>query len=440
MRYAIVGAGSRHAMYREALVDRPIDPGNELVALCDVNARRLALSVAAIAARERPAAHDVGLYDPADFERMIAERRPDTVIVTTPDYLHDEYILRALHAGCDVITEKPMTIDLGRLRRIVDAQRETRRTVTVTFNYRYTPSNTQLKDVLLSGAIGEVTAVDFRWSLDRVHGADYFRRWHRERSRSGGLLVHKATHHFDLVNWWIASRPVTVTAIGSRRFYNEQTADRLGLAGHGERCRGCPVGSVCDYRLDLADDRELKGLYLDAEDADGYLRDRCIFSSAIDIDDTMQVQVGYANGVSMNYSLCAYSPWEGYEIVFHGTDGELDHRHVGVHGIFGGRRHEADDDATTTVLHRHGEAPRSLAVWTGEGDHGGGDPVMLDQLLNPRAADDPYRRGASHVDGAWSILTGIGANVAMGRRQTVRIDELLVEAGIRLERDARIGL
>jgi hypothetical protein len=144
------------------------------------------------------------------------------------------------------------------------------------------------------------------------------------------------------------------------------------------------------------------------------------------------VQVGYANGVSMNYTLCAYSPWEGYEIVFYGTDGELNHRHVGVHGIFGGIRHEADDSATTTLLHRHGEEPRALDVWTGEGDHGGGDPVMLDYLLNPAAAPDPYARRSSHVDGAWSILTGISANVAMERGRTVTVDDLLREAEIRL--------
>ena len=432
MRYAIVGAGSRHAMYRDALVDRPIDASNELVALVDVNVARLALSATEITAGDAGSARDVGLYEPDGFERMVTERRPDVVVVTTPDFLHDAYIVRALRAGCDVITEKPMTIDLPRLKRIVDARRDTGRTVTVTFNYRYTPSNTQLKDLLQSGAIGEITAVDFRWALDRVHGADYFRRWHRERGKSGGLLVHKATHHFDLVNWWVASRPETISALASRRFYLERTAERLGLSGHGERCLDCPVGTRCDYRLDLADDPELRTLYLETEAADGYLRDRCIFSSDIDIDDTMQVQVRYANGVSMNYTLCAYSPWEGYEIVFHGTDGEISHRHVSIHGVFGGTRHEADDSATTTTLHRHGEPPVGLEVWTGEGDHGGGDPVMLDQLLNPRAVADPYRRGASHLDGAWSILTGIGANTAIARGETVRIDDLLREADIRL--------
>jgi predicted dehydrogenase len=429
MKYAIVGAGSRHAMYRDALVERASDQSTELVALCDTNPRRLELSVSRI---PDPYAGRVGLYGPDAFDRMIAERRPDTIIVTSPDYLHHKYAVQALRAGCDVITEKPMTTDLVRLKAIVDAQRETGRSVTVTFNYRYVPAHTQLKDILASGAIGEITAVDFRWYLDRVHGADYFRRWHREKDKSGGLLIHKATHHFDLVNWWVASHPATVTALGSRRFYVPATADALGLAGHGERCHTCPVSARCPYRLDLAGDPELKSLYLDSEGADGYLRDGCIFSSEISIEDTMQVQVGYANGVSMNYTLCAYSPWEGYEIVFYGTDGELNHRHVGVHGIFGGTRHEADDSATTTLLHRHGEEPKQVEVWSGEGDHGGGDPVMLDQLLNPAASTDPYRRGASHIDGAWSILTGIASNVSMDRGQTVNVAELLRDADIRL--------
>jgi predicted dehydrogenase len=429
VRYAIVGTGSRHEMYRDALTERAIEPTAELVALCDVNPTRLVLSASRLPDRDR---NGVGLYASDDFERMIAERRPDTVIVTTPDFLHDRFIVGALRAGRDVITEKPMTIDLERLKRIVDAQRETGRSVTVTFNYRYVPAHTQLKDILMSGGIGEITAVDFRWYLDRVHGADYFRRWHRQKDKSGGLLVHKATHHFDLANWWVASQPDTITALGSRRFYIPATAEALGLSGHGERCHTCPVSAQCPYRLDVEGDPELKSLYLDAEGADGYLRDRCVFSSEITIEDTMQVQVGYASGVSMNYTLCAYSPWEGYEIVFYGTAGELNHRHVGVHGVFGGTRHEADDSATTTILHRHGEAPKQVEVWWGEGDHGGGDPVMLEQLLNPAASADPYRRRSSHVDGAWSILTGIASNASMERAQTVKVADLLGDAGIYL--------
>ena len=59
----------------------------------------------------------------------------------------------------------------------------------------------------MSGVIGDVLSVDFHWMLDTHHGADYFRRWHRNKQNSGGLMVHKATHHFDLVNWWLSSVP-----------------------------------------------------------------------------------------------------------------------------------------------------------------------------------------------------------------------------------------
>ena len=345
-------------MYREALVEHPIDRRIELVALCDVNAARLALAASHLdgraADRRRPVRR-------RRVRAMVAERRPDVVIVTTPDYLHDTYIVRALRAGCDVITEKPMTIDLDRLKRIVDAQRETGRAVTVTFNYRYNPATPSSRTSCCRAASARSPPWTSGGTWTGSTAPTTSAAGTATRSKSGGLLVHKATHHFDLANWWVASRPETVTALGLASLLRPGDGRALGLGGHGERCHTCPKSVACPYRLDLDDDPELKSLYLDAEGADGYIRDRCIFSSEISIEDTMQVQVGYANGVSMNYTLCAYSPWEGYEIVFYGTDGELNHRHVGVHGIFGGTRHEADDSATTTILHRHGEAP---APWT----------------------------------------------------------------------------
>jgi predicted dehydrogenase len=78
----------------------------------------------------------------------------------------------------------------------------------VTFNYRYSPFRSQVKELLMSGEIGDVLSVDFHWLLNTVHGADYFRRWHSNKAISGGLMVHKATHHFDLVNWWLSDMPV----------------------------------------------------------------------------------------------------------------------------------------------------------------------------------------------------------------------------------------
>ena len=66
----------------------------------------------------------------------------------------------------------------------------------------------------MNDVIGEVKAVHFEWMLSTYHGADYFRRWHRDKRNSGGLLVHKSTHHFDLVNFWLNDKPKTVFAFG----------------------------------------------------------------------------------------------------------------------------------------------------------------------------------------------------------------------------------
>lgn len=430
MKFAIVGAGARHQMFRKAITETYAEE-NALVALCDVNEKRLALSVS----RTPPQpGNGIATYTAEEFDRMLLEQRPDTVIVTVPDYLHHEYIVRALRAGSNVMTEKPMTIDLGKLKQVLDAQRETGRSVTVTFNYRYTPARTQLKHLLMSGAIGELQAVDFRWYLDRVHGADYFRRWHRYKDKSGGLLVHKSTHHFDLMNWWVGSTPRTVAANGKRAFYTPEMAEHLGLSAHGPRCHGCPVFTKCDYRLDLEADAALHALYLEAEDDDGYLRDRCVFDADITIEDTMQVEVRYANDVLLNYTLCAYSPWEGLEICFYGTKGELRHKHIEVHGVFGGVRERARD-AMTTTLHLNGESPKDLPVWSGKGDHGGADPVMLGYLFDPAAQEpDRYNRASSHREGAWSIITGIAANQSMAGGGRVDVGAMLEEAGIVLSR------
>lgn len=430
MSYALVGTGARSAMFRRAVTET-FGGASDLVGLCDSNPIRLTR-----AAEQVPeTGNGIATYGAESFGRMIEEQKPATVIVTVPDNHHHEYIVDAMERGCDVVTEKPMTTDLGKLRAILDAQKRTGRKVTVTFNYRYTPARTQIKELLMSGAIGEVTAVDFRWHLDRVHGADYFRRWHRYKENSGGLLVHKSTHHFDLVNWWLDARPVGVTANGTRSFYRPETAERLGLTGHGPRCHGCPVAAQCDFELDLAGDEQLSALYLDAEGQDGYLRDRCVWDDDITIEDTMQLVADYDSGASLTYQLCAYAPWEGLEILFTGTKGTLSHRHVEVHGVFGGERDHAVKDNMETVLHVAGEAPQSLDVWEGEGDHGGADPVMLSYLFDAEnAGTDPYGRSSTHEDGAWSILTGIAANRSIAERRRVDVDGMLAEAGIELPR------
>ena len=422
-KFAQVGLGGRHEMYRDAVVLTFADRC-EMVGLCDVNEGRLRLSQEAA---RRHGATPRG-YAADAFDRMLAETRPDVVIVTTKDCFHDVYICRALEAGCDVITEKPMTTDEARCQRILDAQRRTGKKVKVTFNYRYAPPRTQVKDLLMSGVIGEVLSVDFHWLLDIHHGADYFRRWHRHKENSGGLLVHKATHHFDLVNWWLSTVPEHVYASGQRRFYVPRTAERYGLRHRAERCDACPEIGKCPFGLSLRKNESLKALYLDCESYDGYYRDRCVFSETIDIEDSMNLVVGYRNGAKMSYSLNAFMPWEGYLVSFNGTKGRLEHKceetvYVNADGSIPGALKK---EGTWTRVFPHWRPAYSVDVWAAEGGHGGADPLMLQYIFaSDRQKPDPYQRAADQRSGAWSILTGVAANRSMKESRPVRIDELV---------------
>lgn len=423
-RYAQVGLGGRSAMYRRAAL-KTFAETSELVGLCDVNAGRLAL---AQARAKEEGGGDIPGYSAEAFDRMIAETRPDAVIVTTRDCHHDAYICRAMELGCDVVTEKPMTTDAARCQRILDTQARTGRTCTVTFNYRFSPPRSQVKQLLVDGAIGDVLSVDFHWMLNNRHGADYFRRWHRHKDNSGGLMVHKATHHFDLVNWWLSSIPVKVYASGQRRFYTPETGDRLGLTERTERCHTCPHKGDCRFTLDMAGNDSLRALYLDCEEHDGYYRDRCVFSDLIDIEDCMNATVDYDCGVKMSYSLNAFLPWEGYHIVFNGTRGRLEHKceesvYVNADGSVPGALKK---EGTWTRVFPQWAPAYQVELWTGEGGHGGADPVMLTYIFDPENQPaDPLLRSADHRSGAYSILTGVAANVSMAEDRPVRIDELV---------------
>ena len=137
----------------------------------------------------------------------------------------------------------------------------------------------------MRGEIGDVLSVDFQWMIKTSHGADYCRRWHAHKANSGGLMLHKASHHFDVVNWWLCALPVSVHATGKREFYTPTMARSFGLIAPGERCLTCIEKSRCGFYLNLAAIPGLKPLYLDHENQDGYIRERCVFRPDIDIED-----------------------------------------------------------------------------------------------------------------------------------------------------------
>ncbi|NLJ69425.1 MAG: Gfo/Idh/MocA family oxidoreductase [Firmicutes bacterium] len=421
-RYAIVGLGSRARFFYQALASTYAE-NSEIAAFCDINQGRMNYANSVLV--NELGADPVPTYPAWGFERMIEEAKPDVVLVTSIDRTHHIYIIKAMEMGCDVITEKPLTVDAEKCQAILDTVKKTGRGLRVTFNYRYAPHNTKIRELIRDGVIGYVTSVHFEWLLDTQHGADYFRRWHRDKRNSGGLLVHKSTHHFDLVNFWLAAQPRTVFAMGDLLFYGRENAERRGMRQFYYRATGSKAAENDPFALDLRANPSLEKMYLENEEYDGYLRDQSVFGDGISIEDTMAVVVRYNTKAILTYSLNTYMPWEGYRVAFNGTKGRIQVHVCEKSYVSGGAQVSAEGAAESKdiVVFPMFEEPYKVTVEEAEGGHGGGDPVLLRDLFG-EPQDDPFKRAASHIDGALSIAVGIAANESMRTGQAVQVKDL----------------
>jgi predicted dehydrogenase len=378
---------------------------------------------------------------PDELEQMIKTAQADRVIITSPDYTHAGLIVRALDAGVDVVVEKPLTINPESTRQIAEAVMRTGRQVVVTHNYRYSPRNSALKDVIKSGSIGMPLSVTFEWVLDTAHGADYFRRWHRDKANSGGLLIHKASHHFDLINWLLADSPSQVYARGGVRFYGAENATARGMAPHSER--GTHDGVHNPWELDLRADPRLKALYLENESFDGYHRDQDVFGPGVTTEDNLAVIVDYDRGATLSYSLNAHAPWEGYRIYVNGDQGRAELEVVERAAVLVDAAGNVVVDPSAVpetssrtggerlTLQRHWEAAQDVKIEEGSGAHGGGDALLLNDIFRGRG-DDWLERSADWLDGIRAIAVGMAGNESLRTGMPVKITDL--ELGVDLSR------
>lgn len=402
-RYAIVGTGHRATgMWGKDLAEKYKDQV-EFVGLCDKNPLRVE------AGRKL-----IGVECPTftSFDEMVDRTKPEVVMVTTVDSTHHTFIKRGLEKGVNIITEKPMVTEAAQCQSVLDAEKKAGRNITVTFNYRYAPKHEKIKQIISSGEIGKVTSVDFSWYLDTRHGADYFRRWHRLKSGGGSLWVHKSTHHFDLINWWLDADPVEVAAYGELNVYGKN-----GPFRHSN-CRSCPHKSQCQFYWDITKDSRLTKLYSECESADGYNRDGCVYKTDVDIYDTMSAIVKYSTGASMTYSLNAAMPQEGYRLAFNGTRGRLEVRD------YERQPWEVEEKSEAYLIKNFTGKREKVGMPQNEGGHAGGDDRLRDVIFKNAAVGDHLKLPSARA-GAMSCLTGIAARTSIEQKRPVRIEELI---------------
>ncbi|MCG1021868.1 Gfo/Idh/MocA family protein [Sutcliffiella horikoshii] len=405
-RYAVCGISNRALnMYIKPLLST-FSSTNKIVGLLDSDPLRFE-----VCRKQFPELVNHSCYEPSAFRQMVEETKPDAILVAGRDDTHINYIDLGLQHDLEVITEKPMVTTLDDAKRVLAAERNSKGKVIVTFNYRYSPIHRKIKELILEGKLGRVTSIDLNWTIDTYHGASYFKRWNRKREFSGGLSIHKSSHHFDLVNWWLDQVPVQVFAYGTLHYYGKEGEYNPSKVD-GRNCLTCPEKHNCAYysrwnsrsrNNEVKDDHlqqniESHKLYTD------YRPDACIFDSEINIEDTYTAMVKYNQGGLLSYSVNFSAPYEGYKLAVNGTKGRLEttefhepnripfpipaQQTIDYYPLFGSKE----------IIH---------VVHT-DGGHGGGDPLLLEDIFLGPDPSRPYAILAGAEAGAYSIAVGEG--------------------------------
>ena len=422
-KVAMVGTGSRGNSFYGKFLKEEYGDIVEFVGLCDINKGRLEYSK-----------KNIGVNCPTftDFDEMLNTVDIDLLMVITVDATHHEFIVKGLNKNIDVVTEKPMTTDEEKCQVIIDAQRKSKGKLIMAFNYRYGKVFTKLKEIIETKEIGDLISIDLNWYLNTFHGADYFRRWHGIRGKSGTLLLHKSAHHFDLLNWFIGSDPVEVYANGALEKYGKNNSFR------GENCRSCEHTKECEFYWDITKKQKYMDLYVQNEKYDGYLRDNCLWREEIDIFDKMSVLVKYANNVEVTYSLTTYSPFEGFRIAFNGKDGRLE-THEGIpwrntDNEDQAKLHEKemDNSSHTKMEHKFHEivTQRNFKDYKRiefpyvRSGHWGGDKLMFDEIFRSKSVNPGLNHPANVRDGSLAVLIGIAARKSIDTGMPIKIADL----------------
>src|SRR5574341_1333330 len=199
IRYGIIGTGM---MGIEHMRNIALLPDAELVAAADPNER----------SRTWAASASKGIAIYSDHREMLGDADLDAVIITTPNHTHAEVLKDVLPGGKHVLCEKPLCTTIDDCRWVVDAVRDRREMFWVGMEYRYAPPVGRFVAEVHKGTAGQVKMLSIR-----EHRFPFLPKvgdWNRFNRNTGGTLVEKSCHHFDLMRHVLQAEPVRVFASG----------------------------------------------------------------------------------------------------------------------------------------------------------------------------------------------------------------------------------
>jgi predicted dehydrogenase len=305
-----------------------------------------------------------------DYQALLARPDVDAVAVTSPDYCHEEHAVAALEAGKHVFCEKPLAITIEGCDRILEAWRRSGKRLMVGFNMRYMNIFRVMKQVVDSGAIGEVKAAWVRHFVGL--GSDfYYHDWHARRENTTSLLLQKGSHDMDMIHWITGRYTARAAAFGGLDFFGGHKPNDL-------TCPACPERDTCTEAMYSR-------------------RIQCAFRREVDVEDNQVVIMELEGGIKAAYLQCHFAPDYHRNYTFIGTEGRVENSEPDMKVWVKTRRSNTWKDL----------ADRTYDVKRAVGGHGGADPVICKDFVD--MVLDGVEPLATPLAGRMSVAAGVCA-------------------------------
>lgn len=403
LRIGIIGAGGRGIRSFAAQFVEHYPGRAQVMALADPNALRAKAGLEFLGI-------EADIHE--DAQELVARKDIDAVVVTSPDYLHEEHALMVLRNKKHCFVDKPLATTVQGCVNVVEAAKEARRVLYMGFNLRHNIVVKNLREMARAGHFGDIFSVH---AIEYYNGGrSYHCRWNRLKKFSGGLWVHKGSHDFDVINYIMGDvRPARVSCFANVFTFKPENlpfTKRKGVEP-GPTCNACPYNRECPdaYMIESDPAHGATGMFTEeTAKVDGYYKNLCMYLSDKDTHDQGIAMIEYENGATACHAEYFATPFTNRRYVIEGT---LGHGEGDVHGNRVEILPRWTDDRVVHHLQRAG------------GGHGGTDPLMVAEFVE--CLQKGRRPTASGIDGAWSVAIGEACEIARAEARVVKISEVL---------------
>ncbi len=312
------------------------------------------------------------VYD--SLEAACNDPEVDGLLICTPNYTHLEILKTAVASGKHILLEKPMATTVQDAYHIAQMAKEYEAILQIGLQYRHKAIYVEaIHEALERKSLGEIKTVNLL--EHRIPFLDKVQQWNKFSKYSGGTLVEKCCHYFDLLNLFAQSRPASVFATGSQ--------------------------AVNFKEFDYHDEKA-------------------------DILDNAFVTVVYENGVQGSFSLCMFAPMFYEEIVLCGVEGRL--KASESEDFLPGPRFKTYLEVMRGEREPSRKMTPSYPPYIEETGHNGSTYYEHKYFVDN--IEGAPTTTATADEGFWSIVVGAAAEESVKTGAVVYIDDLLTRCGI----------